>query len=537
MLILKQNNMFPLKNKIVPVIFALSIPLYSCGTNVSDANTADNVTKVDICIYGGNSSGIIAAYTAKKQGKSVIVIEPSNRIGGLTTGGLGQTDIGKVEIIKGYALDFYRRVGLLYGKSESVFQFEPNIALKVYQQYIQEAGLNILYNHRIVEAKKNGSNLECITVEDVIAKGMYKNVIAKVFIDCSYEGDLMAKAGVSYTLGRESISKYGESYNGVQMLGEHQFPDGVDPYCVKGKPSSGLLWGISNESMGTHGEADNHIQAYNFRITLTDDPNDIIPITCPNNYDPSKYELMLRLNDVKPWKSLNDIFIWSHMPNHKTDINNRNGFSTDMIGANYDYPDGSYEMRERIFNEHLDYTKGMLYFVGHDKRVPEFIRKEMLLWGYPKDEYEESDHFTPQLYIREARRMIGRMVMTQDYCQGTKVANDPIGWAAYTMDLHNCGRYVVNGMVKNEGDVEIGVPGPYNISYRAITPKETECRNLLVPVCLSASHIAYGSIRMEPVFMVLGETSALAAIQAIDYHGNCVQKVKPDKVMSIFEKI
>jgi hypothetical protein len=225
------------------------------------------------------------------------------------------------------------------------------------------------------------------------------------------------------------------------------------------------------------------------------------------------------------------------MPNHKTDINNRNGFSTDMIGANWEYPDGSYEKRKQIFKEHLDYTKGMLYFVGHDLRIPESIRKEIALWGYPKDEYEESDHFTPQLYIREARRMIGRMVMTQDYCQHKLTANDPIGWAAYTMDSHNCTRLVVNGMVKNEGNVEVSPNGAYNISYRAITPKENECSNLLVPVCLSASHIAYGSIRMEPVFMVLGETSALAACQAINDHTNCVQDVNSQEVMNTFESL
>ena len=524
--------------KLLLALFLLSFinPLAAYEGKDKNENEDIQKTKVDICIYGETSGGVIAAYTAKKQGKSVLLVEPTTRLGGLSSGGLGQTDIGKVEIIQGFSMNFYRRIGEKYGKSEAIFTFEPHIALEVFNDYIKEADVDVLYNNRIIGTNKKGTIVKSIILEDV-STGKTNSVEAKVFIDCSYEGDLMAKAGVSYTIGRESNSQYGETLNGVQMLKGHQFPDGIDPYKIPGNPSSGLLYGIQNEKIGVQGTGDNHVQAYNFRITLTKDPTNMIEITKPDNYDPSKYELMIRLIEKANYTQLNDLFIWSHMPNNKTDINNRNGFSTDMIGANWEYPDGSYEKRKQIFKEHLDYTKGMLYFVGHDIRVPESIRNEIALWGYPKDEYEESNHFTPQLYIREARRMIGRMVMTQDYCQHKLTANDPIGWAAYTMDSHNCTRLVINGMVKNEGNVEVSPNGAYNISYRAITPKENECSNLLVPVCLSASHIAYGSIRMEPVFMVLGETSALAACQAIDDHKNCVQDVNSQEVMNMFESL
>jgi len=297
----------------------------------------------------------------------------------------------------------------------------------------------------------------------------------------------------------------------------HQFPDGIDPYRIPGQPKSGLLWGISDERLLPNGTGDKKVQAYNYRICLTSDPANMVPITKPDGYDASRYELVLRLFEAYPdRRKLNHYFIWSHMPNKKTDINNRGAFSTDMIGMNYGYPEGSYEERERIIKEHTDYTKGLLYFFGHDPRVPKELRDEMLQWGYPKDEYVEYGNWTPQLYIREARRMVGSYVMTQHNCQGREVVTDGVGMAAYTMDSHNTQRIVVNGMVKNEGNVEVGGFGPYPISYRSLVPKPSECGNLLVPVCLSATHIAFGSIRMEPVFMVLAQSSAAAAVMAID---------------------
>jgi len=481
----------------------------------------------DICIYGATSSGITAACAAQREGKSVLLIEPSQRIGGLSAGGLGQTDIGKVAIIRGLSLDFYNRVGKKYGKDTPVFLFEPKVALSVFEDMLREAGLTVTKSYRLRGVKKKGTVIESILLENSLKPdGDRIRVKARVFIDCSYEGDLMAKSGVTYTYGRESSDTYGESLNGTQMRDKHQFPDGVDPYRVKGNPKSGLLFGIQKGEMSKKGEANKDVQAYNYRIALTDEPSNLIPITRPARYDSTRYELLLRWKEIEPWKTTSDCLYWGMMPNHKTDINNNGGFSTDMIGESWNYPEANYKQREKIRQLHTDYTLGLLYFMGHDPRVPENIRKEMLRWGYPKDEYTDNNHFTPQIYIREARRMVGRVVMTQQCCEGKVQFDDVAGWAAYNMDSHNCGRYVVNGMVKNEGDVQVGCPGPYEISYRAITPKKEEVTNLIVPVCLSASHIAYGSIRMEPVFMVLGETSAVAASKAIDQTNCCVQDVK-----------
>ncbi|KQS30753.1 FAD-dependent oxidoreductase [Dyadobacter sp. Leaf189] len=474
--------------------------------------------KVDICIYGGTAAGVIAAYTAKKMGKTVALIEPTSHLGGMTSGGLGQTDIGNKYAISGLSLDFYRRLGKHYGKFEQ-WIFEPHVAKKYLQQYLDEAGIKVTYQHRIVSAARKGTAISSIVFENSAKPDPATNttIEAAMFIDCSYEGDLMARAGVSYAVGREANSEYGETINGVQLMTGHQFPDGIDPYKILGKPESGLLWGISDEKLLPDGTGDKKVQAYNYRICLTSDPANQLPITRPAGYDSTRYELLVRLMNKQPQrKTLNDYFIWSKMPNNKTDINNRNGFSTDMIGTNYAYPDADYKKRGEIIGEHEVYTKGLLYFVGHDPRVPQELRSEMLKWGYPKDEYTDTGNWSPQLYVREARRMVGNYVMTQANCEGKKVVTDGVGMAAYTMDSHNIQRIVVNGMVKNEGNVEVGGFGPYPVSYQAIVPKPAECTNLLVPVCLSATHIAYGSIRMEPVFMVLAQSAAAAAVMAID---------------------
>ena len=484
---------------------------------------------VDICVYGGTSLGVIAAYTAKKQGKSVLLIEPTTHIGGMSSGGLGQTDIGNKYVVQGLALDFYRRVGAHYGALE-MWVFEPHVAEGVFRQYIAEENIEVWCNRRIIAAKKDGSRIVNITLEDSEAPNKKTNQVveAKVFIDCTYEGDLMAKAGVSYTVGREDNKVYNETYNGVQMPKHHTFNPNVkvDPYVIPGQKSSGLLWGINKKPRAAIGSGDKKVQAYNFRICLTNNKENMIPITKPENYDPSKYELLIRWKEQEPWKKLSDAFIWSNMPNNKTDINNRGAFSTDMIGENWNYPEASYEERARIIKAHEDYTKGLLYFVGHDERIPERIRKAMLSWGYPKDEYVNNNHWTPQIYVREARRMISDVVMTQHHCQGREVVEDGIALAAYTMDSHNCDRVVVDGYVRNEGDVQIKKDvKPYPISYRSIVPKRSEVTNLYVTFCLSASHIAFGSIRMEPVAMALSQVAATAASMAIDNHNGIVQDV------------
>jgi hypothetical protein len=484
--------------------------------------------QVDICVYGATSGGVIAAYTAKKLGKTVLLIEPGKHLGGMTSGGLGLTDIGNKYAITGISRDYYRRIGQHYGKFEQ-WVFEPHVAEELFKEYVKRGKVDVLFSHRLASVRKTDGQIQEIVVEDFEKPASKRTIRAKMFIDCSYEGDLMAKAGVSYFVGREDNSKYNETISGVQLMTGHQLPDGIDPYKIPGQPESGLLWGISPAKLEPNGTGDGKEQTYNYRICLSSDPANQVAITRPTGYDSTKYELLVRLFAAQPQKrALNDYFIWSHMPNKKTDINNRGGFSTDMIGVNYDYPDGSYEKRVQIIRDHELYTKGLLYFYGHDSRVPPELQREMLKWGYPKDEYADNGNWSPQLYIREARRMVGAYVMTQANCQAKEVVTDGVGMAAYTMDSHNIQRIVIEKdgkkMAKNEGNVEVGGFGPYPISYRALIPKETQCRNLLVPVCLSASHIAYGSIRMEPVFMVLGQSTALAAVMAIDAKTS-VQKV------------
>ena len=502
----------------------IAIVFNACQSNGSP------VREVDVCVYGGTAAGVIAAYSAKMMGKSVLLVEPGKYLGGLTTGGLGATDIGNKYAITGLSRDFYRRLGRYYGNEEN-WTFEPSVATKIMHQYVNEAQLDVMYEKRIITATKEGTTISYITLEDAKSPDTTPpvRIKAKQYIDCTYEGDLMARAGVTYTVGRESNSQYNETWNGVQLpeyrqlSGFHQFPDGVDPYKVPGDPASGLLWGISDAPLQPSGTGDHLPQAYNFRICLTNVPENRIPITKPDHYDPARYELLVRLFEAQPsdW-TVSQYFIWSMMPNNKTDINNRGAFSTDMIGANVNYPEASYDERERIFKEHADYTKGLLYFYISDPRVPKQLQEFVAQWGYPKDEYPENDNWTFQLYVRESRRMVGEYVMTEAHCTGKETVTDGVGMASYGMDSHNCQRIVIQkdgkAMVKNEGNVEIGVAGPYPVSYRALLPKENECTNLLVPVCLSASHIAYGSIRMEPVFMVLGQSAGIAACMAVDNH-------------------
>ena len=487
----------------------------------------------DVVVYGGNASAVMATCAASRSGAHVIMVSPDRHVGGMVSGGLGYTDIGNKQVVKGLARDFFRKVGKHYGRFEQ-WVFEPHVAENILEGYVK--GCPRMMGWRLDSLSKEGTTIKNIMVTDGTAA---RTISAKVFIDCTYEGDLMAAAGVSYTVGREDNAVYGETWNGCHMMETHQFPDGVDPYVVPGDPTSGFLWGISDQKMTPEGKGDTLVQAYNYRLCLTDSLENMVPITKPSDYDPSKYELMLRLMLAqKDKRALNDYLIISSMPGRKTDINNRGAFSTDMIGWSNNYPEASFEERQKIIAAHKSYTQGMLYFLGHDERVPDQIRKEMLSWGYPKDEYRDNGHFTPQLYIRESRRMIGPYVATQADCEGRSVPGDAIGWAAYTMDSHNCRRIVIEKsgvpMVKNEGDVEIPGGGPYPISYRSITPKGTECSNLLVPVCLSASHIAYGSIRMEPVFMVLGQSAGVAAAMAAK-GSISVQAVPSAKIRGIYD--
>ncbi len=498
---------------------------------------ADPTSHYDVVIYGGTSAGIAAAVQVRRMGRSVVLIEPSGRIGGLTTGGLGQTDIGNKAAIGGVAREFYQRVRKYYDDSahwtwqardtyrgggqsrtgdteDAMWTFEPSAALAIMRDLVREHQIPVVYRERLDRTvrgvQKEGTRIVAITMESG------QTFSGRILIDATYEGDLLAEAGVSYTVGRESNATYTETLNGVQTQHAqyHQFMPDVDPYVTPGHPQSGLLPGIDPAGPGIEGQGDRRVQAFCFRMCLTDHPNNRIPFTKPGDYDPLQYELLLRNFEAgergMPW-------INSSMPNRKTDTNNRTAFSTDYIGQNYNYPEASYAERATIVTRHRSYQKGLMWTLANHPRVPDHIRNEVARWGMCRDEFERQDGWQQQLYIREARRMIGAYVMTQHNCQGRVTAQQPIGLAAYTMDSHHVQRYVdAQGHVRNEGDVEIGGFSPYPIDYRSMTPRKSECDNLLVPVCLSASHIAFGSIRMEPVFMVLGQSAATAAVQAID---------------------
>ena len=488
--------------------------------------------KVDVCIYGGTSAGVIAAYTARQYGKSVLLIEPGRHLGGMTSSGLGQTDIGNKYAITGLARDFYRRVGRYYGTFEA-WMFEPKVAEQVFESYVDEVGVEILFSRRLKDVTKTGTEIEQITLEYAGTGTPTSDLVveADVFIDASYEGDLMAMADVSYTIGREGNDVYGETLNGVQMLSRHQFPDGVDPYVVPGDSASGLLPEITQVGLDSTGAGDRKVQAYNFRNALCDGDSLRLPIPKPEGYDPARYELLFRLIEKAGFDDLEQVLYYSRMPNGKTDWNNNGGFSTDFIGHSWDWPGGSYAVRDSLWQAHEAYQKGLFYALAHERRVPATIREAMQTWGLCRDEFLETGGWPHQLYVREARRMIGAYVMTEHNATGRETVEDGVGMAAYTMDSHNTQRVVVDGpngpQVKNEGNVEVGGwPGddrggeikvrPYPIAYRSITPNPDEATNLLVPVALSASHIAYGSIRMEPVFMVLAQSAAVAAVMAME---------------------
>jgi len=472
----------------------------------------DNLeNEYDVVIYGGTSAGVAAAVQSARMDKSVVIVHPGGRLGGMTTSGLGATDIGNKQAIGGISRAFYKRLGKHYGQDEA-WTFEPHVAENIFKQMVEEASIPVEFGERLALANgvetRNG-RIVALTMESG------RRFAGKMFIDATYEGDLMAKAGVSYHVGRESNATYKETLNGVQTAQAkyHQFECAIDPYVVEGDPASGLLPGIQEGGPGEEGSGDHRVQAYCFRMCLTNDPDNRIPFPKPKPYDQLRYELLLRYMNAGYWTVLN---LSKEMPNRKTDTNNKGAFATDNIGMNYDYPDGDYATREAIIEEHKDYQQGLMWFLANDPRVPKAIQDEVNQWGLPKDEFTDNGGWPHELYIREARRMVSDYVMTQHDCEGRTRIDDAIGLAAYTMDSHHVQRYVKDGRVWNEGDVEVGGFPPYPIAYRAIRPKREECENLLVPVCVSASHIAFGSIRMEPVFMVLGQSAATAASMAID---------------------
>jgi FAD dependent oxidoreductase len=512
----------------------------------SSALAADSA---DVVIYGGTSGGITAAIQTARMGKTAILIEPTKFLGGLTTGGLGATDIGNKKAIGGLSREFYAKVFQYYsdpakwkqqtreayfaakphgntGSEDTMWTFEPHAASEIYDAMLKEVAdkVTVVFSERLDLQKgvmKKGNHIIYIVMESG------RTFSAPMYIDATYEGDLMAKADVRYAVGREANAMYGEQINGVQAARSvsHQFTKNVDPYVKPGDPSSGLLPGIEKDP-GEDSTGDRKVQAYNFRMCTTDVPENRLDWVKPANYDERWFELALRNVEAG-----DERISWAPgpMPNRKTDTNNNYAISTDFIGQNWDYPDADYATRARIWQAHEDWQKGLMWTYAHHPRVPEKIRAAFQKFGLAKDEFSDNGHWPRQLYVREARRMVSDYVMTEKNCRRLEVIEDSVGMGAYNMDSHHIQRYVTaEGYVRNEGDVQIG-SRPYPISYRSLRPREEECSNLLVPICLSASHIAYGSIRMEPVFMVLGQSAATAAVQAIEQNVS-LQDIDPAKL-------
>jgi len=488
----------------------------------------------DVIVYGGTASGVIASVAAARAGASVLLLEPRHHLGGMATGGLSRTDFGKKQVIGGDALEFYWRVGLKYGMNryaqDVAWYYEPHVGEQVFREMLQEARVEVQFGHRLREhngVRKEGARIVSITTDDGITYA------ARIFIDCSYEGDLMAQSGVKYTWGRESTEQYGESLAGVrEQTPKHQFVDKISAYDVQHH----LLPEIGAGPKGTPGSADKKVQSYNFRLILSDDPGNQVEFPKPPGYNPQRYELLARLlkaETIRLGRSpyLHEVTLIAPIPNHKADFNNNGPFSTDYIGASWDYPTGSYARQAEIWQDHVNYTKGFFYFLAHDPRVPKGLHDEVNRWGLAKDEFRDTGNWPNQLYIREARRMIGEYVMTQKDLQTDRTKPDPIGMGSYNSDSHNLQRVVTpDGYVENEGDVQVPVQ-PYQIPYRVMLPKLDQVTNLLVPVCLSASHVAYSSLRMEPQYMIIGQAAGVAAAMA-SKNDKAVQQIDVDALVS-----
>jgi len=517
-----------MKRLLITVLSLLLFPISSTLTASSH----------DVVIYGGTSAAVTAAVQAKRMGLSVVIVSPDKHLGGLSSGGLGWTDTGNKGVIGGLAREFYHRVWKHYdeekawkfqkkseygnkgqgnaaidGAQRTMWIFEPHVAEKVFDDFVKEYDIPVHRDEWL--DRKGGVRMKDGRIRSITTLSG-KTFEGKIFMDTTYEGDLLAAAGTSFHVGREANATYGETWNGVQvgvLHHGHWFKEKISPYKVPGDPSSGLLPRISGEHPGIKGEADHRVQAYCFRMCLTDVPENRISFPKPEGYDAGQYELMLRVL-AGGWRD--GFRKFDPIPNHKTDTNNHGPFSTDNIGMNYDYPEASYERRREIIREHEVYQKGLMYFLANDPRVPADVRNKMSQWGLAKDEFKDNGGWPHQLYIREARRLVGEYVMTEHDCLKTRPTPEPVGMGSYTMDSHNVQRYVTpEGYVQNEGDIGVSAKGPYQISYKSLVPRKEECTNLLVPVCISSSHIAFGSIRMEPVFMILGHSAATAAALAI----------------------
>ena len=526
---------------------------FAVALTTSVTMAADQPT-ADVVVYGGTSAGVTAAVEAARMGRRVVLIVPNWHLGGMSSSGLGMTDNGSTVTIGGLSREFYERVYRFYQdpknwkqltreeflawmpktwgidgprmeELKAQFIFEPHAAEQVFNDMAREAGVEVVYGERL--DLKNGARREGAKIISIRMESG-REFLGRTFIDATYEGDLMARAGVKYIVGREPNSLYDETLNGVFPFTPAPFPK-ISPYVVAGDPTSGLLPRVEPKPPGVKGEGDRRVQAYNFRICLTDVPDNRVPFVKPANYNPLDYELLARLiatmKDVRPGprraaamglrgKGLDLGINFELVPNRKTDSNCGSEFGSDMFGRSYDWPEADYATRQKIWEEHKSYTQGLLWFLGNDPRIPQPGRDEMQRWGLSKDEFADNDNWPRQLYVREARRMISDYVVTEHEAKGENPATDTVAIASYPLDSHGVTLFVDEaGILHRERGFYQGTK-PFPVSYKAIRPRAEECTNLLVPGCLSASHAAYGSIRMEPVFIMLGHASGTAAALA-----------------------
>lgn len=517
------------------------------------STSAARIHEADVVVYGDASGGVIAAVQAQRMGKSAILVSQYGHLGGLTSSGLGWSDIGNDAILGGLSREFYHQLYLHYqrpeawaqekresfknegqgvpalnSKTELASTFEPKVAEALFDTMAGQAGVKIIMGRLDLKkgVVKSDKRITAIRLEDGT------EIRGKMFIDASYEGDFLPLAGVSYVIGRESNAEFKEVGNGNTGVAlKNQLPDGIDPYVVKGNPASGLLPGVNPVLGVAKGDGDHRLQAFCYRMCLTSAPENRVMIEKPDDYNEADYEILFRAIEVG---QKGGFFKTSPIPNKKTDSNNTGGISTDYIGMNYgkdwNWATLSHDERNKLAAKHRDWQLGFVWTIQNHPRVPENIRKAYGVWGLPKDEFIKNGHWPYNLYVREARRMRSDFVMTEAHCKRQIAVEDPVGMGAYALDSHNTQRIVHNGMVKNEGDIQTHLGGKaYGISYRSIIPTASECENLLVPWALSASHIAFGSIRMEPVFMILSQSAATAACFAID-DNTPVQKVSYEKL-------
>lgn len=505
----------------------------------------------DVVVYGGTAGGVMAAIAAARAGSKVILTEPGSHIGGMVSGGLSHTDLGDRTVIGGLALEYNQRYANYYAKPLYFWRgAEPHVAEKIFADWLKEEGVEVLYKHTLDSVFKTGKTISQILFQNgTTIKG-------KVFIDAGYEGDLMAKAKVSYTWGREGIDEYNESWAGRQPLipnSGHQFHVSVSPFA-DGK-SGKLLPMINPQPMVEAGKGDKAVQSYQFRIVLTKNKNNKIPFTHPQGYDPTKFELLKRYLAQADDRMAAPYIIPLRIntPNEKTSVNSIGPISLNVLdGSNWLYPDGDYKLRQKIWDDHMLYTQSLMYFLATDPSVPKYIRDEINQWGLCKDEFADTGHWPHQLYVRTARRMLGEYIMTQADLEKNIVEYDAIGMGSYNIDIRHVQRTwlwvskfpKLMGDTFNEGYLSVPVP-VYQIPYRTLLPKYQECDNLLVPVCMSSSHIANASLRMEPQYMILGHAAGLAAglaakkniaVQKIDIISLQQELLKQGQILSLEER-